>query len=180
MINLIDESYFIEPIALPTQSSGSGIDGYIKKYQPEILLSLLGRTLYDDMSDNIDSEKWQAFINGYEYTTEYDSKTITVKWIGLKNSIKQSLIANYIYCKVLEDNAITATNVGTVIANTENSTVVNSNVLISKAWNRMLSMYGNSCDAQIFGTAYNFLRYSEYDFEDWIFTELDLKNSWGI
>ena len=181
MDNLIDKSYFIREIALPEQRFGDGMDGDIKRYQPEILKMLLGQTLYDDLVANTSDAKWQALITGYDYTVDYGGDTINVSWKGLQNSEKISLISDYVFCKTVSDHETTTTNVGVVVANVENSNKISATVRTSRAWNRMRELYGYSGQSKLIASAYNFLRYNgEYDFDNWIFTELEQQNIWGI
>jgi hypothetical protein len=84
MANLIDNSYFIREINLPSDKITGNLEDiskYITKYEPEILLKLLGYDLYKALKVQIDSGSpyaapWKDFIEGAEYKVgDY-----TVKW----------------------------------------------------------------------------------------------------
>ncbi len=87
--------------------------------------------------------KWANFINGAEFEFEFNGETITDKWIGLKNTSKRSLIANYVYFFHRRNNVSQNSGVGETVSTTENSKVINPMAKLHDAWNKMIDL--SSC-----------------------------------
>jgi len=141
---------------------------------------LLGQTLYDDYVANPTDEKWVKFVEGYTFTVDYAGLTINVCYRGLTNTDKVSIISDYLFCKIMLDKAATSTNVGVVVPNVENGTRVPANYKTAAVWNRMRQLYGYLNQSKIEPSAYNFIRYAGYEFNNWIFTEIEERNAWGL
>ena len=196
MANLIDYTYFINEISLPVKSTpalNGAITDSITLYEEEVLRLLLGYKEWKSMKAAYDASvatvpvvlpvKWANFINGAEFEFELNGVTVMDKWIGLKNTSKKSLIANYVYFFHRRNNVSQNNGVGETVSMTENSKVISPTAKLHDAWNKMIDMYGES---NYYGTdntaythynvkpsAYNFLLANKADYPDWKFTPLD-------
>lgn len=185
MAALIDSTYFTEIIAVPSSKYGNDIDTYINRYEEEILTGLLGYSLYKDFIAGIGvgspDQKWLDLRDGVEYEINYNGDTRTVKWNGLINAAKVSLIAFYIYWQYKKVNTTITTNVGGVDPKSENSVRVIERQKLVEVWNRMIAIYGRCTDSELKPTAYNFLNeHFEDDYPNWEFTEEDRVNEFDI
>lgn len=184
----IDNAYFVGDISLPgSVLSGSlaNIDNYIDKYEKEVLIDLLGYTLYKELAaqktaDSLDL-KWTAFVNGAEYTVSYNGADHTVKWNGIVNDDKISFLAYYVYFHFLRDNVTSTTLIGEVLNKNENSTRITPADKMVYAYNRFVRLYGSVNDGELVPSAYRYLEKHEDDFNDlWVFTQKDHINTFGI
>jgi len=193
MANLIDVSYFVGEISLPGQvltGDLADITPYIVKYEREALIQLLGYTLYKELKAEIDSEpqvftdKWDRLVNGYEYEIDYLGDTYLVKWNGLVNSDKISLLAYYIYYKYVKFHVTHTSGFGELIQNAENASKVSPSQKMVNAWNRFADLRGNPSDDLINSTCYNFLNNFEddatYGYPKWIFNVIRHTSTFGI
>lgn len=193
MANLIDKTYFIGEITLP----GKVLDGtyaditqFITRYEKEALIDLLGYTLYKALKAEIDSvpqtftTKWSRLVNGYEYTEDYLGDEHTVRWNGLVNTDKVSLLAYYIYYKYVYHHVTHTSSIGEVIASAENANRISVADRLVNAWNRYIELRGHWADHLINPTAYNFLKKYEDDqtnsYDKWLFMGLNRTNTFGI
>jgi hypothetical protein len=182
---IIDSTYFIREIHLPGNVlSGSleGITPVITATEKEVLMDLLGYELYTDMSTNPTDTRWARLINGHEYTIEYGGRDQTVKWIGLANTDKISLLAYFTYFNYMRDHVSRSTVLGEVTGTSENAVGVSPAQAMSRAWNLGADLYG--CVNPLQPSAYDFLLEFEDDetngYEGWIFTPRDRMNSFSI
>lgn len=185
--NLIDSSYFNNDINLPGKVLSGDyevITQYIAKYEQEVLLMLLGYSLYKEFKAEIDagtfSAKWLAFKDGAEYTVNFGSTDHTIKWNGLVNSDKTSLIAYYIYYQYMRDNISLTTDIGEVYGTSENSERTNPGNKITYAYNKFVDLYGKLMDGVFVPSAYRYLYENESDFDLWVFTPVEKINNYGI
>lgn len=153
---IIDSSYFLNkmvfiPNTVSQPSIGSNtptnvdtLKGEIEDREKELLISILGYTQYLELKDQfvettpgvwnwvaLPVQKWKDLVDGKE------------NWLGLRYTIggkKVSLIANYVFCKYLEDDYSAYTTTGTVISDAANSTQVNPTQKITIAWNKFVEM----------------------------------------
>ena len=151
---------------------------FIDRCEKEILMKLLGRTLYNDLISNKDttdaSNKWYKFINGSTFTVD----GITLTWAGIVNAEKRSFLANYICCEVLTELEFTLSDTGMSRQTAQNADKVGMMPRYSKVWNDMVKMYG---DCGIYAeSAYNYLLMTDDVFDGWVFTELAELSSNGI
>lgn len=154
----IDNTYFIGELNIPNSQSypNSNLDGnkvslsqFIDEYEVELMTYALGYDLYSEFADSFENngdlkagadQKWVDFVNGKEYTL--DGKKY--KWKGLRyteGSVKKSLIADYIYCKYLENYQVSFGGVGTQTENAKNATKVSPIPRITNIWNGFIVKY---------------------------------------
>lgn len=198
MANIIDYTYLInEEVKIPIPNKVElrvGITDSINLYEGQILKHLLGYKMWKEMKAAYDASldavpvplitKWANLINGAEFEFEYNGKTYFDKWIGLKNTQKQSLIANYVYFFHRRYNISQYSSIGETISNAENSRVINPYSKLVNSWNKMIEMYGETgvCSTENTSyihwnekpSAYNFMLANISDYPDWKFTKLDM------
>jgi len=156
----------------------------LAKYEKEILISLLGYKLYTLLIATPTIEPYKSLIDGAEFELTFDGITQTVKWPGLANTEKESLIAYYVYCKYQEITATKPTAISTAKPKAEAVEIVTPLYKITAAWNKMVEMYGAypysdtifipTAD-EFYGSvpsAYNYMVANIADFPDWIFKPL--------
>ena len=172
---LIDSTYFTNDINL-NAGAYSDLTQYIDKFEKEVLIGLLGYTLYTEMMAAYAAlpgtplpEKWDRLINGYTY----DYNGVTIRWNGLINTDKVSFIAYYVYCQYLKAKQFTPAQAGTVQPKNENSVVVDGIANHTAGWNRFVTEYYN---------CWQFLFQYETDYVDFFrYTKrYEYTNSFGI
>ena len=191
MANLIDSTYFKGDILLTNKTDlAADISEAIARYEKEILISLLGYKLYKQLVATPTVEPYKSLIEGAEFELTFDGITQLLKWNGLKNSDKESLIAFYTYYKYQERNFVKPSAISTVKAKAENAETVTPVWKMVNAWNEMIKLYGefdNLWFAQSYTTiiqpdgglvfnndasAFNYMSANVALFPDWIFTPL--------
>lgn len=194
MANLIDTTYFVGEISLPASAlSGTlaDISPYIVKYEREALTELIGYTLYKELlvaiaagTPDYSEVKWKRLITGHEYTISYMGDSHLVKWNGLINTDKVSLIAYYIFYQYMRFHVTHTSSSGEIFSMVENGVKISPSQRMTNAWNRYVELRGNPSEDQIRPTAYNFLDNFEDDetngYEPWLFRVVKRTNSFGI
>jgi hypothetical protein len=137
---VIDSTYFYNLIHIPslgnTVNAASFAD-YLTQYEKESIERLLGYELAKEvLAYTTGTGRISDIVNGKEFTVN----SRLYKWIGLKNTEKKSIIANYVYYKYMEDNASQNFVVGNSIPQAENSERVNPVSKMVLAYNNMLKM----------------------------------------
>jgi len=193
--SFIDTSYFIGEINFPNIAANTvSLTQAIGQYEKEILIELLGYKLYSlliaDQNKAVEDQeqKYIDLVNGAEFTHVFNGVEMLLKWEGLKNTQKQSLIAYYVYYKLLERNTLHLSDVGTVALDSKAGKRVSPMDNMINAWDRMRTLYGitpvefkrcySNSISNVFNddaSAYNFLFANKLDYPDWSF-----KSQWGI
>lgn len=196
---IIDSTYFTGEILLTNKTAlTDDLTQSINQYGKEILISLLGYSLYKSMMSDSTSEPYKSLIEGAEFEMTFDGITQTLKWEGLKNTALESLIAYYVYYKYQERNITRPSGIGIIKPKAENSEVDDPTIKMTNAWNRMIELYGffpyswfRDTSAKIIQpdgsliydnapSAYNYLCANIDDFSSWIFQPLPYINPFGI
>lgn len=191
MAQLIDTTYFIGEITLPGSAlSGdfADISTYIAKYEQQGLIDLLGYTLYKQLKVEIDAAsyttKWDRLVNGHEYDIDYLGDTHTVRWNGLVNTDKDSLLAYYIYYNYVHFHVTHTSGFGELLQSAENALKISPHQRLVNAWNRFIGLRGLTTEQEIQPTCYNFLNEFEDDatngYSPWLFTIHRRTNTFGI
>lgn len=176
-MSIIDSTYFIGELSLPNNSViNAELTNSISRVEKDVLRKLLGDALYSDYVANSSDERWAKLVEGYTY--EYDGYTIM--WNGLQNTDKVSLLAYFTYEYVLRyrDNVFADTGVNKQLSDKSKTVSVNSKMCIAQ--NKGVDLYGDINDVVYKPTAYNFMRFGGYTFNDWIFTPIEKINPLGI
>jgi len=200
----IDSTYFVGEINVPnTTKDATNISQAIDQYEKKILIELLGYKLYSllvaDCTDGVPSTQiYKDLVNGSEFDLEFQGQTITLKWEGLKNTAKQSLLAYYTYYKYVEREVTHLSGTGVIMTPSGKGSRASSVDKMCNAWERMRMLYGIipahyrraflypiKCVNLSFvynmdPSAYNFLFSNKSDYPDWIFTPQWNINQFGI
>jgi hypothetical protein len=179
-MSLIDSTYFTAEINLPTGAYDTVTES-IARYERDILIQLLGYDLAKlVIAYNVSTspQRIKDIVEGKEYT-EGD---YTVKWNGLVNSDKVSLLAYYVYIEYLRNNAVTFQNVGAVASQAEGGSMVSVTALIQRAGYRLRALAGYAGNDMYAPSLYNFLNNSAYiaTYPEWLFQEYKPANAFGI
>lgn len=180
MANLIDTSYFIAEISLPIDDIGNNLTEYITRFEPKILESCLGYDLYKDflagLEETVIQDKWKDLRDG----VEYEVNGYTVKWPGLINTQKESLIAYYVYYQFAKLASTYNSGSGLKLSTSENSAIADYRHKQVYAYNKCLDMIGCQGETVYTGSLYNFLYENQANYENWIFTKLQKVNMFNI
>lgn len=146
-MSFTDSTYYINEINVPA-STYSDLQQYIDRYEKDVLMGLLGYTLYTELMAAYAAflaapstplpAKWDALINGATYTFGGRS----VRWNGLINSDKVSFLSYYVYCQILKSKQSNLSNAGVTQPKNENSVVVDGVGLFANSWNEFVKLYG--------------------------------------
>lgn len=134
MPTITTQSYFVRERRAPFGSSAVGIpsaattertariQSFFDKYEPEFLKLILGDDLYLEYLEGrtVDGDKWKTF-DAYVVNSE----------------LKESCIADYVFCKYWAD-ADTEAGDGTVRVNGDNANRVSPLVRIVPVWKQMV------------------------------------------
>ncbi len=138
------------PWNIPNLSGNNSFLDYVAREEEEILLSLLGKSLYDSFIEGLDTdypeEKWVNLRDGAPYF--YLDKTYN--WVGMKK-----MLIPYIFSMWLRDTFDNNSGIGVVVAKGENSKVINPGRRIARNFN-IFSHYAGNCHAMK-DTLYGFL-----------------------
>ena len=174
---IIDSTYFIGDISIPNNAvNNAELTRAIDTVERETLKKLLGDKLYIDYLANPTDERWVKLVEGHTYT--YDDYTI--KWEGLQNAQKDSLLAYFTYEYVLNYRYENFADIAVNRQQSEKSEAVSVNKKMCTAQNRGVDLYGYYNDIIIKPTAFNFIKHGGYTFDDWIFTPIEKINHMGI
>ena len=193
---LIDIDYFKGALQIPNLGKDSTAfqSNYMAIYEKEVLVKLLGNTLYQEMIANYVSGTpsiWVDLVEGKTYEVEYNSETYQVKWNGLINDEKISLIAYYVYFNYIQQNYQQATGLGIVQSNTENGTIVSPNQKLVWANNECARLAGSYPYRLIGESTYTpietleeslfyFIANNITDYPNWVYNPIKEINVLGI
>lgn len=141
MATTIDTSYFYYDLSiaqLTEASVNSTVQRFIDRHEPKLLQDLLGYELYKNYKTGIDAsdQKYIDIRDGKEYTNRAGK---LAKWRGLKEpSLKQSLIANYVYFQYIKNEASSTTGTGEKVAKAQNAADASPRYKLARAWNQMV------------------------------------------
>ncbi len=173
-----DQTYYVLDINIPS-STYNNLTTNIIKYEKEIIMRLFGYELgtlvlaYTASSP----QRIKDIVEGKVYETS-DGKTI--KWNGLKNTDKISLLAYYVYYWYLKNLNSTVQGIGNQKLKGENSENSRAGIKLSTAWSRMKTLYGDFGQSEYIASAYNFLTAHESDYDEWVFEELGTVNNFDL
>ena len=182
----IDATYFFDQLLIADKDNNAdSITRFINELEPKVLEDLMGYELYKNYKAGIaagsPAAKWLAIRDGKEYTVSGK----LVKWKGLifKEGVdgvtqaKKSLIANYVYCKWIENNRTVTTASAEKVANVNSiATNTNSKSKIVRAWNQMVDWNKSFVDFLYFNEA----DYPEFSNHEVPCSLLDKQNSLGL
>lgn len=155
-------SYFVIDINLPVDEIQTEIDGYIARFEREILIKTLGFDLYYNFIAALSGtpdQKWLDLRDGKIYVQDGVNK----RWRGLINDEKESLIAYYVYYQFLKSNNQYASGNGVKLVNSENS--VNQSPIQKQkdAYNRMVDLISEMDDFIQYSNSIDSTTYPNYE-----------------
>ncbi len=188
-------------------TSSNVVDSYIAKYEEQLLLNALGYANYQalktvveaDQLGDAGNEKWNDLVTGKVYTYESNQ----VEWKGLRRqfgTIKDSLIAKYVYYHYLQDDVQNYTTTGVQREKSKNAVEQTPSFKLTQAWREFIQEYQygyDTCPVRISNSAgitgvdwyasqqnsdrslYQFLRDND-DYGEYKFTIYDNINQFGI
>jgi len=167
---LIDQTYFNFEINI-SQGAYSDLLAYIDRFEPEILNEILGYDLAalvlaygpDDSEQRIID-----IVEGISFQVDYEGQTRTIKWRGLANEEKISLLAYHVYYRYLRSNVTTNVPIGEVKANSENSVNADLSMKVMDADKRFHNEYE---------ILYLFLANNAAIYPEWVPNEIGRINS---
>ena len=177
-MSLIDSTYFVREINLPT-GANSDVTASIARYEKDILIQLLGYD-YAKLVLAYDSGTSSQIIKDIVEGKEYTEGSYTVKWNGLKNTDKVSLLAYWVYIQYVKDHAIDFQNVGAVASSVENGVNVGPAMLIQRASVKLRELAGYSGQDVYAASLYNFLAKHSDSYPLWLWKEYQIENIFGI
>jgi hypothetical protein len=199
MANIIDTSFFVGDIEIANvnqEEIAADLNQSIKTYEREVLIQLLGYTLYKELAaaTPVTGDKWDKLINGEDFSYTLNGRTVETNWPGLKGYEKKSPIAYYVYFMHRRKRSSYNAGVGQEVEpKTDNSIKGNLYAKLVFIWNEFIAMYGGECvdkdslvahysyDENYVNCAYNYLLAKKADFTTWKFLNLGGKiNIFGI
>lgn len=169
----VDVTDFNElPYKIPNQNEAREFVTFIEKEETKILKKLLGIDLYNEFIEGLATsgeveERWTELRDGVEY--EYNG--VTYEYLGLVD-----LLVPAIYSIWVQTTYRRFTSSGVIVnKGQQNTEAVNPSYEIVQNWNEYVKKVGGVCGQE--GTLYGFMTANEDDYEDWEFTEPELKNT---
>lgn len=182
----------------------SRIDAAISKYERELLIGVFGIGLYNQLNTALDDLpsadiKWQNLVNGIDYTKE----GVVYRFDGLRGYEKDSLVANYVFCKYMEVDESYYSTTGVTKSKAANANNFNPTRKYLDSWYSFLEKYqngdtsgvnvlydtfGNPIGVDYFGsgndsglvTLETYLNDHKEDFDGYVFKRYTSANSLGI
>jgi hypothetical protein len=170
MATLTDPTYFIEPINFP-----NGLDNNLQQsidtYEPKVLKDLLGYELYKEVAaySGTSDQRIIDLVEGKDYSVDYNGRSQLIRWNGLINVEKESLITFFAYYWMQRDRETQSGNVGELKAEQQNSSIASANATAVRSYNLMIDLYGYEGQCIIEPSAFNFLTNFIDDYPEWIF-----------
>ena len=180
-MSLTTTAYYVHDVNVPT-GTYSTLEAAIARYEREIIRRLLGYDLaklvlaYDSNNPKASSQIIRDIVEGKEYT-EGD---YTVKWNGLLNTEKVSILSYYVYIQIACDKAMTLQNIGAVVSDVEAGQVLSPAQLIRKAGYRLRDLAGYYGQDLYEPSLYNFMMKHIDSYPTWIFKDYGPMNEFGI
>lgn len=177
-MSLIDDTYFTNDIQIPV-SKYDTIQSYIDRYEPQILIDLLGYELYNLVKgyDPLTAEQRIIdLVEGVDYTVNGH----LCRWGGLINIDKISLVAYYVFFKWATEKETIATRAANIKIKNENADNVSYEVKAIASYNKMLRLYGYSIEPHYSQSAYAFFKAKADDYPELLFTEKKPLNTYGL
>jgi len=147
---LVKTDFDVLPWSIPNLTGNNSFLDYVAREEETILLSLLGKSLYDQFIEGLDTDypedRWVNLRDGAPYI--YNLKTYN--WVGMKK-----MLIPYIYSIWLRDTFDVNSGIGVVVAKGENSKVINPGNRIARNFN-IFSHYAGNC-RNLKDTLYGFL-----------------------
>lgn len=168
-MSFTDATYYVLENSIPS-STYSNLTTSIARYEKEILQKLLGYELWklvDAYEAGVSDQEIIDLVEGKEYTVN----DVLVRWNGLVNGDKISLLSDYVYFRWAVERVSVLQTTGAMKLQSENAEPVNITTKAVAAYNRMVNMYHN---------CYEFLTENEDEYPSWVYTDVEKINTFGI
>lgn len=178
-MSLLSLTYFDTPRRSIPQGAYNDLQAYVDRFEADALNQLLGYALaklvlaYENPGSD---QRIIDIVEGKEYTVN----GYTVKWNGLVNSDKVSLLADYVYVQYVIGKMVTLQNVGPAVSSVENGVIVGVMPLIMPVWHEMRELSGYIGQDYLSASLYNYFYNHESDYPELIFREFEPLNHLGI
>lgn len=174
-MSLIDATYFSTPDCNLPQGTYETISEHVTRYERDILIQLLGYDLAKLVlayNSSTSPQRIKDIVEGKEYTLG----TYTVKWNGLKNDQKISILSYYVFIEYIKNYSESFQNIGAVTAPGTKSPAG----LLQRAGVRLRELAGYSGQDAYAPSLYNFMTNSIATYPEWIFNEFHSINQFDI
>jgi len=204
-MNYTDYTYFTGDIDITfeNQDPTGFTRDYITPLEEEISVRVMGRKLYNESQAGIieptPDQKWLDLRDGVEFDVEFEGITYPVKWNGLQNTEKKSLLSYYIYAEWLSKNYKQLLGTGVAIAKKKNATTTDVREYILQSQSKAKALIGDypvksdkyqnvilidDIDVDLIKifepTLFNFLYHKRADYPSWVFTPYEFGNYFDI
>lgn len=191
----IDLSYFKGFLQIPNLDKDPDAfeANYIDFYEREILLRLLGYDLYNQFIEGLEdatpAQKWLDLRDGKTFEVTINQATYNVRWNGLINDEKISLLSYYVYFNYIRENYQQATGLGYIESTQENAENVDPNSKLVRVWNKCSELAGRyyfkTTGENLFylstdGSLFNFIYTHLSDYQNWQYEPVKRMNVLGI
>ena len=182
---IVDISYFRGALSIPNigKDEESFNTNYIERYEKEILIKLLGYDLYKRFTDGLlaapTAIEWLQLRDGHTYDViQPDETVLKVRWNGLANIEKDSLIAYYIYNNYVRNNYQQLTGLGVTAQTPENAVTLSPNEKL--IWSNNSLYLLASDNTRLAPSLCNFLTEFKATYTGWIYTPVVLMNIFDV
>lgn len=164
-----------DPYKIPNQNEDRGFVAFIEAREAEILKSILGLELYNELIEAWETSGEPADI----YTDLVEGAEFTYNEILYEYKGLVDLLVPEIYSKWVKKNYRRLTTSGVVINKGQQNTETNNpDVEFAQSHNDYVTKVGGSCSQE--NTFYGFMKANESDYGDWEFTEPELTNQFNL
>lgn len=143
--NIINKDYFEREQYIPSKDSpavAQEIADYISQYEPIFLQKAMGYSFYATFyaAINVESEndvpqRFKDIIYGADFTVN----GVPSRWFGLKQpELKKSLIAQYVYTRIMRQKMTETAGFGEVSINSENAKQASPLPKMVTQWNLVI------------------------------------------
>lgn len=178
-MSFTDQTYYVLDINIPS-STYNNLTAHIAKYEKEIIMMLFGYslgTLVLAYNVSTSPQRIKDIVEGKVYTSSSGDE---IKWNGLTNTDKISLLSYYVYWWYVKNKNSTLQGIGNQKLKGENSENARAGIKMSSAWSRLEDLYGDYCDNDYDASAYNFLTEHESTYPEWVFEQLGTSNNFDL
>jgi hypothetical protein len=175
-MSLIDKTYFVKDINIP-DSDYNDLTAYIARYEKEIILKVFGYelgTLVLAYEAGVSDQRILDIVEGKAYTVN----GYNVKWNGLINDDKVSLIAYFVFFKWVKNRSTLTGNVSELKLQSENATNAANIQRTTNAWTQLTILTQDM--SYPYASLYAFMTEKEADYPEWEFSPIESINGFDL
>ena len=170
---IIDETYFIGNISLPTDNDNylNKLNKFINITQKKYLLKAFGYELYALFIAELPiptSQRFTDILDGAEFE---NTSGYTDKWDGLANSELESFLAYFTYIECTNSNTVSLTGQGATTNMFENANPVAPIPKGVEAFNLGVKQYNK---------LYDFMKANQANYPEWQWTKIGTANIFNL